>query len=132
MFETITMAKLYLKQGLYADTLEIASRIEEEQHSAEASFIKACSLEGLNRNEEAEKILYTLIDNDEATEGVYGLLEKIYTKTGKSSLQDEDKHQHAGEIAHTYERIGDLENALKYYTLKVEEIRTKLENKDSE
>lgn len=130
MFETLTMAKLYLKQGLYKEALGIADNIEESGHNAEASYIMAEALEGLNRNDEAEKILYSMIDNEEASESVYALLEKIYSKTGKSSMQKEDKQQHSGEIAHTYERLGDLTNALKYYEMKVEEIKKRLEEED--
>lgn len=125
MFKTVTMAKLYLTQEHYSKALDIIEEVLKEKERPEILYYKAEALEGLNRNEEAEKILFDLMDEGYVEEHVSRLLERIYTKTGKKMTQEE--HIPPEEIASAYEKIGDLHRALDYYEQKVNELRNKTE-----
>ncbi len=127
MFKTITMAKLYLKQELYVEALDVINELLNNNESEELLFFKAEALEGLNENEESEKILFQLMENGYIEEHVSKLLEKIYTKIGKKVIKKENIPNE--EIASVYDRIGDIENAIKYYEKKTDELKNILENK---
>ncbi len=127
MFKTITMAKLYLKQELYVEALDVINELLNNNESEELLFFKAEALEGLNENEESEKILFQLMENGYIEEHVSKLLEKIYTKIGKKVIKKENIPNE--EIASVYDKIGDFENALKYYEKKTDELKNTLENK---
>lgn len=121
------MAKLYLKQELYVEALDVINELLDDNESEELLFFKAEALEGLNENEESEKILFQLMENGYIEEHVSELLEKIYTKIGKKVIKKENIPNE--EIASVYDRIGDFENALKYYEKKTDELKNILENK---
>ncbi|MFO8062029.1 MAG: hypothetical protein R6U31_03795 [bacterium] len=121
MFETLTMAKLYLEQKHYSKALDIIEKLMEPGASNELLFLKAKALEGLDRNEEAEHILYELMDEVEFDEEMSVLLEKIYTKTGKKPAKEE--YVPPEEIAAVYERLGDTRMAILYYQKKIDELR---------
>ena len=125
MFKTVTMAKLYLQQEHYSEALKILDKILEEKQGPEIQYFKAEALEGLNQNEEAEKILFDLMDEGYVEEHVSQLLERIYTKTGKK--MPEEEHIPPEEMASAYEKIGDFHKALDYYEKKVNELRNKTE-----
>lgn len=125
MFKTLTMVKLYLKQELYREALSIAESLIADNESEELLYYKAEALEGLNRNNEAEQILFDLMDKGYIEEHVSILLERIYTKTGKKVLKEE--HIPSEEIAAVYEKIGDIDNALAYYEKKTRELKDKIE-----
>ncbi|MCK4523858.1 hypothetical protein KAU15_02930, partial [candidate division WOR-3 bacterium] len=76
---------------------------------------------------ESEKILFQLMENGYIEEHVSKLLEKIYTKIGKKVIKKENIPNE--EIASVYNRIGDVENAIKYYEKKTDELKNILENK---
>ena len=123
MFKTLTMVKLFIKQEHYGEAYNIIEEIikNSKEENLEILFYKAKALEGMDNNDEAEQLIYYLIDKGYADEDVYILLEKIYTKTGKKNTKIQNIPLE--EIAYVYEKIGDIDNAIKYYELKLNKLK---------
>ncbi len=126
MFKTITMAKLLVKQEHFNEALVIIEELLREESSNELLLLKAMALEGIDENNKAENIVMELIENGYSDENVYKLLEKIYTKTGRNKTNDDNVPLE--EMAITYEKIGDTENAIKYYEKKINQLKNKMED----
>lgn len=126
MFNTLTAAKIYLRQGLFSEALKILEGLAGKDEDFDIIYCRAWAMEELNLNSEAEEMLYGIIDSGRADENVYALLQKIYTKTGKEKPVIEENIPNE-EVASAYEKLGDLENAIRYYERKVNELKNRSE-----
>jgi tetratricopeptide (TPR) repeat protein len=125
MFKTLTAARILVKQGLFEEALNILNDIETEENRLKVMYLKALSLEALNKNDSAEELCYKLIDEKFIEENVYEILEKIFSKK-KASVKTEDIDLPESEIAAAYELLGDTESALKWYYKKIQSLKNKL------
>ncbi|MGE3063510.1 MAG: hypothetical protein AB7T10_07760 [bacterium] len=127
MFKTLTAAKILIKQNLFDEALNILQDIENEENKLKVMYLKALSLEAMNRNDESEELCYRLIEEKYVEENVYEILEKLYSKKKKFEKTVEENLPEE-EMASAYESLGDNENALKWYYKKIESLKKKIES----
>lgn len=125
MFNTLTAAKIYLKQGLFKESLDILENLEKNSDDLNIKFYKVIALEGLGFFKRAKELCYFLLEKNFQSDEIKKILERIKDKddeikTEKNLDYTED------EIAKVYEMIGDYENAIFWYTKKIESLKDKI------
>ncbi len=122
MFKTLTAAKIFLKQGLFKEALDILEQLEKDNDDFNIKFYKIIALEGLGFFKRAKELCYFLLEKNFETEEIKKILERIKDKDDEIKIEKNLDYTE-DEIAKVYEMIGDYENAIFWYNKKIEKLK---------